>query len=483
MFEDIKIGNKYKNLINGQWVNSKSNNFIEINSVLDKSIVGFVPSMGKDEVDIIMQNAKEAYSSWKFTPLDERAKILYKAANLLEESVDTFTEIMMHEIGKDKKSSASEILRTADFIRYTADCARSMVSESLTGDKFYGGSSKKLGIVKREPLGVVLAISPFNYPINLSASKIAPAVVIGNSVVLKCATQGSISGTHLARIFELAGLPKGVIQTVTGRGSEIGDYLTGHKDVNFINFTGSTEVGENLSKTCGMIPLLLELGGKDAGIVLEDADLSLTASQIVSGAFSFSGQRCTAIKRVLAVDSVYDKLVELILAKVKDVTVGSPLDGNFDVVPLVSSKSADFVMSLIKDADDKGATILCGNKREGNLIYPTFIKDVTLDMNIAWEEPFGPVLPIIKVSSMEEAIEIANKSKYGLQSSVFTEDMKKAFYVADRLEVGSVQINNRTERGPDSFPFLGVKSSGLGVQGVKYSIEAMSRPKVVVLNL
>ena len=483
MFKTIKENNKYKNLINGNWLSSETNDYIEIKSVLDSSTVGFVPAMSQKEVDFVLDIAKTTQKKWRETSIDERANILYKAASLLEEKVDVFVESMIHEIGKDRKSCKAEVIRTADFIRYTADTVRTMTSETLTGDGFYGGSRKKTGIVKREALGVVLAISPFNYPINLAASKIAPAIAIGNTVVLKPSTQGSICGLHLARIFEEAGVPTGVIQTVTGKGSQIGDYIVSHKNIDFINFTGSTNIGKRITSQCGMIPVMLELGGKDAGIVLEDADLDNAAKQIVSGAFSYSGQRCTAIKRVLVMEEVHDVLVNKLLNEIKNVTVGSPLNGNFDVVPLINEQSADFVMSLIDDAKEKGACVLYGDKREGNLIYPTLIKDVSLDMNVAWEEPFGPVLPIIKVKSYDEAIEIANRSEYGLQSSVFTKDINKAFNIADKLEVGTVQINNKTERGPDSFPFLGVKSSGIGVQGVRYSIEAMSRPKVTVLNI
>lgn len=483
MFDIIKENNKYKNLVNGQWKISENENFIEIKSVLDDSTVGFVPTMSQKEVDETLAISKKAQKEWKKTSIDERANLLYKVAEILVEKVDDFIEIMLHEIGKDRKSSKSEIFRTADFIKYTADVARNITTECLNGSNFYGGSPKKTGIIKREPLGVILAIGPFNYPINLSASKIAPAIVMGNSVVLKPSTQGSICGLHLARVFEEAGVPKGVIQTVTGKGSEIGDYIVAHKDIDFINFTGSTEIGKRICEKSKMIASILELGGKDAGIVLEDADLELTANQIISGAFSYSGQRCTAIKRVLVMEEVSDKLTELLTKKMETITVGNPLNGNFDVVPLISEKSADFVMGLIEDAKEKGATILFGDKREGNIVYPTLIKDVTADMRVAWEEPFGPVLPIIKVKSYEEAIEIANASEYGLQSSVFTQDINKAFNIADKLEVGSVQINNKTERGPDHFPFLGVKASGIGVQGVKYSMDAMSRPKVTVINL
>jgi len=484
MFNCIKSnGNNFKNLINGKWVGSKGGNFIEITSPLDNSIVGKVPAMTEEDVDFVFETSKEAQAKWKNMPVNERAEILYKAANILLEKSDDLAEIMIREIGKDKKSSKSEISRTADFIRFTADTAKNMSGESIPGDSFPGFNRNKISVVTREPLGVVLAISPFNYPINLAASKIAPAIVAGNSVVLKPATQGSLCGLYLARVFEEAGVPKGVLNTITGKGSEIGDYIVTHKHVNFINFTGSTEVGSRISKITCMVPLLMELGGKDAAIVLEDADLELTASNIVSGGYSYSGQRCTAVKRILVVDIVADKLVEKVKEKMKALKVGNPLENDVDIVPLINTKAADFVCELIEDAKNKGADLIVGGNREGNLIYPTLFDNVTTDMRLAWEEPFGPVLPIIRVKDKDEAIEIANRSEYGLQAAVFTENINDAFYIADKLDVGTVQVNNKTERGPDHFPFLGVKASGIGTQGIKYSIEAMSRPKAIVINL
>jgi len=484
MFNCIKGENKiFKNLINGEWVSSKDGNFIEITSPIDDTIVGKIPAMTKEEVDFVLKTSKEAQIEWKKIPINERAEILYKAADILLAHSDELAEIMIREIAKDKKSCKSEISRTADFIRFTADTAKNMSGESIPGDSFPGFNRNKISVVTREPLGVVLAISPFNYPVNLSASKIAPAIVAGNSVVLKPATQGSLCGLYLARVFQEAGVPKGVLNTITGKGSEIGDYIVTHPSVDFINFTGSTDVGIRISKITSMVPLLMELGGKDAAIVLEDADLELTASNIVSGGYSYSGQRCTAVKRILVVDKVADKLVEKIKEKMKNLIIGNPLEKDVDIVPLINSKAADFVSELIEDARNKGAHLVIGGIREKNLIYPTLFDKVTTDMRLAWEEPFGPVLPIIRVKDKDEAIEIANKSQYGLQSAVFTENINDAFYIADKLEVGTVQINNKTERGPDHFPFLGVKASGIGTQGIKYSIESMSRPKATVINL
>lgn len=485
MMNDVKDTNgRYRNLVNGEWVESKSGQFIDIKSPINNELLGKVPAMTKEEVDFVMKSAKEAQKEWAKKTTNERADVLYNAADLLIENIDELANLMMREISKDLKSSKSEVARTADFIKFTAESAKNLSGESIPGDSFPGFKNNKVSIVKREPLGVILAISPFNYPVNLAASKIAPAIVIGNSVVLKPATQGSLCGLYLAKIFEMAGVPKGVLNTITGRGSEIGDYITTHKEVNFINFTGSSEIGARISNQTVMVPLLLELGGKDAAIVLEDADLDLAADNIVAGAYSYSGQRCTAVKRVLVMDKVADKLIEKIKARIEKLKIGNPLEEEaLDIVPLISTKAADFVSELIDEAKEKGAELIIGGERKGNLIYPTLFDKVTTNMRIAWEEPFGPVLPIIRVSSKDEAIKIANQSEYGLQSSVFTENINNAFYVADKLEVGTVQVNNKTERGPDHFPFLGVKASGMGTQGIKYSIESMSRPKVTVLNL
>lgn len=484
MFSDL-VGQerKFRNLINGKWCNSRSNKFIEINSPVNGSIVGKVPAMETNEVDEVIKCAADAVEKWKDTPINERAKILYKAADILQERIVDLSDILIREVAKDRKSAESEINRTADFIRFTADTSKSIYGESIQSDSFPGFDKKKISIVVREPMGVVLAISPFNYPINLAASKIAPALVAGNTVVLKPATQGSLCGLYLAKVFQEAGIPNGVLNTITGRGSEIGDYVVTHPEIDFINFTGSSEVGMRISQITNMVPLLMELGGKDAAIVLKDADLDLAAKNIVDGAYSYSGQRCTAVKRVLVVEEVADELVEKIKGLVLALKVGKPEAEGVSIVPLIDDKAADFVWDIVQDAREKGAHLVVGGKREKNTIYPTLFDKVTTEMRLAWDEPFGPVLPIIRVKDKDEAIKIANESEYGLQSSVFTNSIDEAFYIANKLEVGAVQINNKTERGPDHFPFSGVKASGIGVQGIRYSIDSMSRKKGIVINL
>ncbi|MFV0381219.1 MAG: NADP-dependent glyceraldehyde-3-phosphate dehydrogenase [Breznakia sp.] len=476
-----KNSEMYCNYIGNKWVDDCDTG-IPITSPIDGRELGYLQTLDKNHIDKAFHAARIATKAWQATPTHERVAYLYKAAALLEERAEEIAKVIMNEISKDYKSCMSEVLRTVDYIRFSADTAKTITGEGIPSDLFPGYGQNKWSIVERVPLGVVLAISPFNYPINLSASKIAPALAIGNTVVLKPATQGSLSALHLIKAFVDAGLPEGVLNTVIGKGSEVGNYITEHIEVDFINFTGSSRIGQSIAKRLHMTPMLMELGGKDAAIVLEDANLDLAAKNIVAGAFSYSGQRCTAVKRVLVCEKVADQLVLKLKDLVHKLSVGLPQD-NATITPLINTKAADYVMELVNEALDLGASAIVEGKQENNLVYPYLIDHVQVHMRLAWEEPFGPVLPIIRIKDKEEAITIANTSEYGLQTSIFTENMNHAFNVAKKLEVGSVQINNKTERGPDHFPFIGVKSSGIGAQGIRYSMEAMSRLKAIILNI
>lgn len=481
-FSIMKDGLDYKYFVDGKWKNSESGKIIPIRNPYNNELVGNIQACTKEEADRIIECARSNIECWNETPIRERAEILREAAKLMIKWSNPLGSLLMKEIGKPIKSSISEITRTADIFNATADSASQISGETMMGDVFKGFTRETISMTYRVPLGVVLCIGPFNYPFNLTGSKIAPALLAGNSVVMKPPTQGALTPLHFGIILEKVGVPPGVFNIITGRGSEIGDYLTAHPKIDMISFTGSSETGKNLAKMAGMKPLLLELGGKDAAIVLNDANLDLVVKSIISGAFSFSGQRCTAVKRVLPMPNIADKLVENVTESTLKLTVGDPAENN-TIGPLISSKQCDYVQGLIDDALEKGATLKCGNKREGNIMWPTILDHVTTDMRVAWEEPFGPILPFIRINSAEEAIQISNQSEYGLQGMIFTENIDLAFNIAQELEVGSVQINGKSSRGPDHFPFLGTKSSGLGTQGIRYSIEAMSRPKVIVMNL
>ncbi|MBA0690579.1 hypothetical protein Goari_008245 [Gossypium aridum] len=489
-----------------------------------------------EEVNKLIEEAKTAQKSWAKTPLWKRAELLHKAAALLKEHKVPIAECLVKEIAKPAKDAATEAVRSGDLVSYCAEEGVRVLGEGkfMVSDSFPGNERTKYCLTAKIPLGVILAIPPFNYPVNLAVSKIAPALIAGNSIVLKPPTQGAVAALHMVHCFHLAGFPKGLISCVTGRGSEIGDFLTMHPMVNCIryylnyhsgtaytrdgkqsndlvelylhcpdiqiqvpsirmlilstimhacllSFTGG-DTGIAISKKAGMIPLQMELGGKDACIILDDADLDLAAANIVKGGFSYSGQRCTAVKVVLVMESVANALVEKVKAKVAKLTVGLPEDDS-DITPVVTESSANFIEGLVVDAKQKGATFCQEYRREGNLIWPLLLDNVRPDMRIAWEEPFGPVLPVIRITSVEEGIHHCNASNFGLQGCVFTRDISKAILISDAMETGTVQINSAPARGPDHFPFQGLKDSGIGSQGIANSINMMTKIKTTVINL
>ncbi|MGJ9384978.1 NADP-dependent glyceraldehyde-3-phosphate dehydrogenase [Salipaludibacillus sp. CF4.18] len=477
--KEVKI---HPYLYNNEWKSSDTGNTVQIISPDDGSVVGEVPAMSQDEVNRAVDKTADVQENWAATDGHERSGLLHKWAEELEKMTDEIGEMIHLEVGKTLSASKSEVKRTAQLIRHTAEEGLRTHGSFIQGDAFPGASKQTKAMVQKVPHGVVLAISPFNYPVNLAASKIAPALITGNTVVFKPATQGAISGLLMIKALVNAGLPEGVVNVVTGRGSVIGDLIVTHPKVNMITFTGGTATGQHIAKKASMIPVVLELGGKDPAIVLEDADLVKAAKEIVSGSLSYSGQRCTAIKRVMVIDKVADELVENIKANITKLKVGKSTE-EVDITPMIDQKSADYVISLIDDAVEKGATIVTKGIVDGNLLGPTLLDNVTEDMRIAWEEQFGPVLPIMRVSNELEAIDLEKRNEYGLQASIFTKNLEGAFIIADRLDVGTVQVNGKTSRGPDHFPFLGVKNSGQGVQGIGRSIDSMLRDKVLVLNL
>lgn len=468
---------KIQAYINGQFIDVNEDKFVTVLDPVTNDVFAKAPALSKNQIDEAYDSSRVAFNAWKFESFENRAEILNKWADIMERDVELFTHDLSVEVAKNITDSRKEVLRTVTYIRETIEVAKIMINNPLKFDQFSG----KDATFTRIPRGVILAISPFNYPLNLAVSKIIPALLMGNSVVFKAATQGNVTGYNIAKSLDEAKIPNGVFNYVTGKGSEIGDDLAQNKNVDMIMFTGGTEVGTNLSKNTSLIPVELELGGKDPAIVLDDVDINVVAKEIVMGAFSYSGQRCTAIKRVFVSNKIGDKLVEQMKIEVEKLSVGLPSDDAF-ITPVIDSWTAKFIMDLNKDALDKGATLITGNTAENNLLTPTIIDHVSEDMKLAWEEPFGPTLPIIRVNSVSEAIELSNKSEYGLQGAIFTNDIEKAKDIASKLDTGSVNINGSSSRGPDAFPFLGVKKSGQGVQGIYQSLESVTRFKGFVIN-
>lgn len=480
--EDFKLHflNPYSyGLINNEQVKTKT--IISIKSPIDLKETWSFCGMNEDNVNKAYESAAAAFKTWSKTPFEKRKKVLLNFADILEQYKDFLAKLMVNQIAKSYKDSLAEVTRTITYIKDTVKVfEEKFIKPKVIGEKI-NAVKGKTGYFYREPLGVVLAISPFNYPINTPINKIAPALISGNTVIFKPATQGSIIGIAISELLVKAGIPKGVFHCIVGRGRDIGTSLYTNKNLSMISFTGGTDVGLEMLQNSKVGNISLELGGKDAAIVLSDADLNLTVKEIIKGAFNYSGQRCTAIKRVLVVKPVASKLISLLKQAVEKLTIDNPKN-NPDIVPVVDESSAKYIMSLVDDAKKMGAKIICGGTNDHNWIKPTLIGKVTDKMKIAWEEPFGPVLPIIEVKDVKQAIELNNASQYGLQASIFTKNEANALEIAKQLEVGTVNLNRSSSRGPDVFPFLGVKDSGIGVQGVTDAIISMTKYKGFIVN-
>jgi len=448
---------------------------LTINSPTTLTPIGSVSALSPQKIDEAYEAAWKAQPGWNELGLEQRISYLERWARLLTAHREAIAQLMVAEVAKNYLASLNEIDRSVQYIDDTIKAARDYTPLIMNP------SIHKEGIFTRVAKGVGLAISPFNYPVNLAITKIAPILITGNTLIFKPATAGSLTGSYLGKLAVEAGFPAGVFNVVTGKGSEIGDLITQHKHLDFISFTGSAPVGKHILDVASTKDVVLELGGKDPALILDATNLKRIAREIVVGAFSYSGQRCTAIKRVLTTDAIADQLVPLIANEMKQLKVGKPED-NADITPVIDEKAALFVQGLIDDAIEYDGKIILGNKRERNLIWPTLVDHVSLKSRLAWEEPFGPVLPIIRLKDVDEMIQVANDSEYGLQASVFSQDVDQALKVADRLDDGTVNINGKSQRGPDEFPFLGVKASGFGAGGITEALKAATRIKGTVIN-
>ncbi|WP_052664051.1 aldehyde dehydrogenase family protein [Mycoplasmoides alvi] len=459
-----------------------SQKIITIKSPIDLEDDGRVCAMSANDITNAYEDANKAFSSWSKTSFSQRKKILQKFAKSLWDNRKDLAKLVINHVAKTTNDTLDEIKRSIEYINETILVYEKIIkTPKIIGPKDHK-IKNKTGYFTREPIGVVLAITPFNYPVNSPIAKIVPALVSGNTVVFKPATQASIIGIKISELLIKAGLPKGVINCVVGYGNEISKALITNPHISMISFTGGTKVGKELLAMSQVGNVSLELGGKDAAIVLSDADLKIATDEIIKGAFSFSGQRCTAIKRVIVLKSVAKELIKMLKNRIDKLIIGNPIQ-NPDIVPVVDLNSAEYIESLINDAKKHNAVIEIGGKRERNFIVPTLISKVTEKMRIAWEEQFGPVLPILEVKDINEAIKIHNMSNYGLQASIFTKNEKIVHTITKELEVGSVNWNKSSSRGPDLFPFLGIKDSGIGApQGIEDTILSMTRYKGLIIN-
>jgi len=456
-----------KNYIAGKWVESNSGKTApNVNPANTAEVLCMTPLSTREEARAAIVAAKEAFPKWKATPAPVRGRMLFKALHLMQDRLEDLAVALTKEEGKILRESRGEIQRALNIMEFTAGEGR-----RLRGSTIPSELPNTFIYTVRQPIGVCGLITPWNFPVAIPIWKIAPALLAGNTVVFKPASYTPITAVKIVEIFEEAGFPAGVLNIVMGGGSVVGDEIVNHPDVHALSFTGSNDVGCALNEQASRrgIRVQCEMGGKNPVVVLADADLNLAVEGSVLGGFGSTGQRCTASSRVIVEESIADKLIEMMLARTKKYRVGDGMDPQVDMGPSVDEGQMNTVLTYIDIGKSEGARLLTGGKRltdgeraRGFFVEPTLFDNVTMDMRIAQEEIFGPVISILRAKDFEEAIEIANNVKFGLSASLYTMDMSKAMRFVELSDVGKVHINSPTIGGEAQAPFGGIKATGIG---------------------
>ncbi|SDH68169.1 alpha-ketoglutaric semialdehyde dehydrogenase GucD [Alteribacillus bidgolensis] len=478
----------YMNYINGKWQSSSTNEVqASINPAQKNEIVGYTPKSTKEDLDDAVTSAKNAQAAWRKLSAPARGKYLYKVANVLESRIEEVAETMTREMGKTFQEAKGETARGVAILRYYA-------GEGMrkTGDVIPSTDNEAFMFTSRTPLGVVGVITPWNFPVAIPIWKMAPALIYGNTVVLKPATETAVTAAKVIECFHKAGLPTGVINMVTGSGGVIGQGIIDHPDINGITFTGSDNVGKQVGQgaLARGAKYQLEMGGKNPVIVAKDADLDLAVDATISGGLRSTGQKCTATSRVIVDSTVYDEFKEKLVAKVKEIKVGDGLEEGIWMGPCSSENQLNTVLSYIEKGKNEGAELLVGGNRitaegldKGCFVEPTVFDGVTTDMTIAQEEIFGPVLALMKVDNMEQAIDLANDVEFGLSASIFTSNIQNMLDFVDDMEAGLVRINAESAGVELQAPFGGMKkSSSLSREQGQAAIEFFTNIKTVFVK-
>lgn len=428
-----------------------------------------------------MAAARAAQGAIAAMPRHQRAKLLRRVSSLLQERADDIAHTITTECGKPTRLSRGEVERSIELFGFAANEVTHFAGEVVPLDASSRGEGR-IGFTIRQPIGVVGAISPFNFPLNLVSHKVAPALASGNAVVHKPASSCPRTALKLAQAVMDAGFPPGAVNVVLGS-VETGDAIVTHPGVDMITFTGSPPIGWGIKQRCGKKRVLLELGSNSATIIDADADLDKAVGRCVSGAFDYSGQICISIQRLYVHEKVFDEFSRRFLEAVSRLKLGNPFDETTDLGPMISEREAERIESWVREAVGGGAKVLIGGKREGAMYYPTVLTDVTPEMKISCLEAFAPVVTLTRFAHIQEAIDGVNDSIYGLQAGIYTNDVARAFEAAHKLRVGGVIINDIPNWRVDNMPYGGVKESGLGREGIKYAMEEMTDIKLVVFAL
>ena len=466
-------------LINGEHVSDMDRE--DVINPYNGEIIDSVPIAHLNNVDKAIKAANDAKESLQEMSAFKISNKLYAVCEKLKENKEEFAQLLTKEVGKPINESYVELDRSIETLKLAAEEAKRIYGESVPLDAGLNGKGF-FAFTQKLPLGVVAAITPFNYPLNLTIHKIAPAIAAKNTVIIKPPTDAPLTVMKFAELVNEE-FPEGVINTITGYGSEVGDALVASDDVDKVSFTGSVTTGLMIAQRAGMKKVTLELGGNDPLIVLDDANVDAAVKGVINGAYLNAGQVCMGVKRIIVQEGIYEKFKAKLVDETSKIIMGNPTNKDTQLGTLISQKAAMQVEETVNNAVDMGAEILIGGKRDGAFFEATVIDNVTPDMDLVRSETFGPIAPLIKVKTLDEAIQIANDTEYGLQAGVFTENYRDALRCANEIEAGTVFVNKQPTFRTDNMPFGGFKNSGCGKEGIKYAVEEMTKTKLIGLNL
>lgn len=468
-----------KNLVGGEW--RGSDDVLEVRFPYDGSLVDSVSMASAADMDDAMAAAVDGFEITRKLPSHRRSEILSNMAALLRERFDEVVEAMILEGGKNRKTAIGETARALETLKVSAEEARRIGGEVFSIDWTAAGENRQ-GFTRRQPVGTVLGITPFNYPVNLACHKIGPAIAAGNPIIIKPAEKTPLSSVILAEIVLEAGFPPGAFSMLNAWGPDSEMIVTDPR-VAMISFTGSGAVGWMLKSKAGQKKVTLELGGNAGVIVHNDADLDDAAGQAAAGAFANAGQNCISVQRLLIQRDVFEDFTDRFVEQVGALKVGDPRDLDVDIGPMISLRDAERAEAWVNEARKAGASLLAGGERDGTMFSPTVMTETAPDMRVNCEEVFAPVVTLSPYETWDDAVALINDSPYGLQAGVFTSDIKRVMDAWDRVEVGGLHINSVSTFRVDHMPYGGVKASGYGREGIKYAIEDMTELRLMTLNL
>jgi len=486
----VPTGGRGALFIGGQWRAPAGGTYAPVIDPSSGRPIGEAPVASSDEAREAVEVAAGVEESWGSTPGHVRAKILRATAARLRDDRETIARLIASEVGKPIVDARVEADRAVGVFELAAEEVRHLGGESFPADAYErpAGNEHRFLFTVRDPIGVVVAIGPFNFPLNLLSHKVAPALAAGNPVVAKPTSAAPFTALRLAEHLAAAGLPAGALNVVVGPGRTVGDPLVEHPRTRLVTFTGSTEVGKAIAEKAGRHAkrVILEMGGMDPFVVLDDAALDVAVPAAIRGAFGYSGQVCTASKRILVQESVAERFARSLAEAASALRVGPALEETTQVGPLIDAAAVARMEELVADARARSAKVLTGGSRPasgtGSFYRPTVMDEVPEDARVAREEPFGPIAPVLRFHDLEDAVRIANATPYGLQAAVYTRDLARGFSLAKRIRAGGVHLNDPTNLRWDALPFGGVKESGLGREGLRYAMEEMTEVKLISVN-